>query len=297
MPNTLVHLGVQTALTRAGLPKADIKWVWAGCILPDIPWLAQRFVRAFSTDMNAFDLRLYAVVQSSLFVTLILAVGLALLSRNPRGTFLILVVGVILHLLLDATQTKWANGVLLFAPFTWELLNFGLYWPESLTTHVLTGVSVACVIWVLFRERPIAARPFVSGLRWSGAAFCLCLYLALPLMFLDAAERSDVHFVSNLRNVEERPGSYIEIDRVSIEWRDGVPVARLSTGPELVLEGAIIPDTVRASVRGVFVNETTIKVTDFHPHAEGWRSYMNIFGLLVVLGWWAAALMMRRARR
>src|SRR5688500_1748825 len=52
--------------------------------------------------------------------------------------FCILVLNVVVHLLLDASQTKWASGVLFFVPLTWTLHNWGWFWPESLITVLCT---------------------------------------------------------------------------------------------------------------------------------------------------------------
>ena len=131
MPNTIAHIAVQTLISRGLLRGADFKWILAGCVLPDIPWIAQRAVAGLAPEFPAIPLRLYTAVQSSLIVTLILGVALAFLSRRPVQTFAILALGVVLHLLLDATQTKWANGVLLFAPFSWDLLNFCLLYTSD----------------------------------------------------------------------------------------------------------------------------------------------------------------------
>ena len=39
MPNSLVHFAVQGVVTRSVLRDADIKWVFLGCIIPDVPWI------------------------------------------------------------------------------------------------------------------------------------------------------------------------------------------------------------------------------------------------------------------
>lgn len=297
MPNTLAHLGLQPLLTRTAMPGADLKWIWAGCVLPDVPWIGQRLMRAMAPDVSGLDVRLYAAVQSSLFATLILAAALAMLARRPGPVFAILAAGAVMHLLLDAMQTKWANGVLLFAPFSWELVNFGLFWPEDRLTYVLTALGAGYAIWAILRERPVAIRPLAPrGRRWAAAAGLGLLYLAAPLIYLEPAERADLHHVATLRDVAARPGKPIEIDRTAIVWRDGVPVARLSMGPELVLTGAVPPGVTQASIRGTFVDEGTVEVQEIHVHPGDRRALMTLAGLLIVAGWWAAAAILRPAR-
>ena len=121
MPNTLAHLGVQLALTRCVMRQADPKWIYAGCVIPDLPWIARRILDASLSGLNAYDLRLYAIAQSSLVCSLLACGALAALSRTPLASFAVLGLGAGIHLLLDACQIKWANGVHLFAPVSWEL--------------------------------------------------------------------------------------------------------------------------------------------------------------------------------
>ncbi len=147
MPNTLAHLGLQAIATRTFIRHADPKWIFAGCILPDVPWILQRAVKTLAPAVDPYALRLYCIVQSSLAGCLLLCAALAFFAARPRQIFAVLAVNSFLHLLLDAFQTKFANGVHLFAPFSWELLNFGLFWPESWITYVLTIFGLAYVIW------------------------------------------------------------------------------------------------------------------------------------------------------
>ncbi|MEL6680055.1 MAG: hypothetical protein AAFQ51_15215, partial [Pseudomonadota bacterium] len=152
MPATLGHIGVQALITRGVIRGADFKWILLGCVLPDVPWILQRLTRAGLPSVDVFDLRIYAIVQSSLVFTLILCGACALVARHPLRVFGILAVGALLHLLLDASQTKWANGVILFAPLDWRLVAFGFYWPEDVITLILLlfGLAYAAFAWWAF---------------------------------------------------------------------------------------------------------------------------------------------------
>ena len=71
MPNTLVHLGVQSVSTKALPREADFKWIAVGCIIPDVPWIIQRIILAAGTGIDRFELVLYATAQASFFSSLI----------------------------------------------------------------------------------------------------------------------------------------------------------------------------------------------------------------------------------
>ena len=66
MPNTLAHLGIGGATTRAVITKADLKWVYLSCVIPDMPWILQRTAHIFFPQVSPYDLRLYVIVQSTL---------------------------------------------------------------------------------------------------------------------------------------------------------------------------------------------------------------------------------------
>ena len=147
MPNTLAHIGIQALATRGLFKRAEAEWIFLGCIIPDVPWILHRTLHWVSLGLDPYDLRLYAIAQSSLAVSLLLCAALAIVSVSPRRIFGVLAFGSLLHLLLDATQTKLGNGVHLFAPLSWELLNFGLYWPESAPTYLLTALGLAVLAY------------------------------------------------------------------------------------------------------------------------------------------------------
>ena len=112
MPNTLAHFGIQGVATLVMLRQADPKWIFVGCIIPDVPWILQRIVRPVITDPDLlYDLRLYTIAQASLICCLLLCGAFAVLSANPGRIFAILSLNSCFHLLLDAFQTKWGNGV------------------------------------------------------------------------------------------------------------------------------------------------------------------------------------------
>ena len=46
MPNTLAHLCVQGIATRSLIKDADLKWIYTGCVIPDVPWILQRVIRS-----------------------------------------------------------------------------------------------------------------------------------------------------------------------------------------------------------------------------------------------------------
>jgi len=289
MPNTLGHMGIQGLLTRGLLARADLKWIYLGCVIPDIPWIGQRLLRTVPA-LDPLDLRLYAVVQASLLFCLVLSLGLALLSREPGRSFTILALGSLLHLLLDASQLKWANGVNLLAPLDWRLLHYGQFWPEQWPTLVLTLLGLGYLLW---HWREALATPLALTAprwsRWAPAGLLLLVYLLGPLALWQGPVAADSHYVGTLRQTGERSGRYLELDRARFfpDARGGV--LEIFTGERLRVQGIDLQESTRVSVRGRFMDPDTLAVSEVRVHGEQ-RDPLSIVGLGAVALLWGVAL-------
>ncbi len=296
MPNTLAHLGAQALVSRGIIRDAELKWVYLGCLIPDFPWIAQRAVSVLIPSIDPYDLRLYVTAQASLAGSLLLAGSLAAASQAPRRTFPILALNCLLHLLLDALQTKWANGVHLLAPFSWRIWNVGLFWPESAPTYALSGLGLAYVLWAACRRSSPAPISFQlrSSHRAATALGLLMLYLALPFLWAPAVERSDSHFVQTLRDHDARTGRVVEFDRASYVSRPGVAVIRTFAGEELKLPDSGLHESAQVSIRAMFLDPDTLRLRELHLLRAWIRVLASYLGLALVeavwMGWIPRAL-------
>ena len=291
MPNTLVHLGVQTLVTRTASHNADVKWIALGCIVPDLPWIMRRVVRGLPIDIPQHELMLYSTVQSTLLMSLVLCGALAFMSSRPRSVFLLLSANALMHLLLDALQIKLGNGVHFFAPFSWELINFGLFWTDSLTTIALTLFGICYIGFVLIRRpgAPIDLK-FRPPVRWLGFALLLGVYLLAPLTMLSGPLAEDNNSVRTLRNVDQRPGRSFTFDRnLFIKDQHGTRIVT-NVGEELFIAGATIDAAHTISGRGRFIDEKTIELESVRVHRPYFRDGASAIGLLIVVALWIAAI-------
>ncbi len=284
MPNTLAHFGVQGFLGHRFLAWCDPKWILIGCVIPDIPWISQRILRLLALPVDLYDLRLYAVCQASLFGCLMLAGALAFLSAHPKKIFGVLAINAFAHLLLDSTQLKWANGVHLFVPFSWELWNLGWYWPESVVTYGLTalGVIYVRVAWRLAVAHPlIPAFPSVRNSLLAG--LCLAGYLVFPFAVMTQAEEADNHYIKTLRKAETRIGRAVEFDRVLYIKRESGGVIYTMSNEYLNVVTNPLPQSALVSIKGRFQTSDAIEVEDLHIHSSWFRdvaSYVGLAGLM-----------------
>ena len=302
MPNTLAHMGIQALATRGILGAAgrtpfgwtDLNWVYLGCLIPDLPWILQRALKAAPVALSPIDLRLYSVVQSSLALSLVLCAALACVARRPGRVFAILALGSLFHLLLDPLQTKWANGVHLFAPFSWELLNFGLFWPEDWPTLALTALGLASFAYAWLRVPPAPLDlAWPKGRALALGALCLAVYLAAPPLLFDGPMAADNHSLRSLRDADSRVGRAVAFDRVAF---DGSAITTLP-GERLVLLGPDLGPPGTLSVQGVFETRDRVRLTAVHRH---WPLVRDVFSyvalVLILLAWGRSARMSLRAR-
>ena len=112
-----VHFGVQGVVTRSLMWQAEPRWIFLGCLIPDIPWILPNAsgvrLSPASTCTTCGSTPLYRPPW-------LLVCSCAAPCSNSRAraseVFNVLALNACLHLLLDACETKWANGVHLFCP-------------------------------------------------------------------------------------------------------------------------------------------------------------------------------------
>jgi len=183
------------------------------------------------------------------------------------------------------------NGAHLFAPFSWELLNVGWFWPANLPTILLTigGLAVGAFLW---RTRPgvsieLALRP--SPRLAAGTALMLLYFLA-PGLLVDGPETADSHAVKTLRQIERRPGSDVAFDRALFIRTGDTGRIRTFAGEEINIEGPMPQSSGTISAKARFIDPTTVELLQVRTHWPWGRDIASVVGLLLV-GWiWLSAL-------
>lgn len=284
MPNTLAHIAVSRLLFSSVAQRIDFVWLYLGSIIPDFAWIGQRILRSIFPNIDTFDLRIYAIAQSSLLFSVIISVAIVLWTKRPRSIGLLLIAGSLVHLLLDATQIKWANGVHFFAPLSWELLNYGWYWPESVVTYILTTLGVIVVLLNWKHAVQIKGIFRISKVRVFISLFLVAMYFAAPFAFFNAIENADCHYVQTLRDSGSRKGKIIEFDRVQYQPGGDQPYIVSPFGQEkIILHGLNLEEMQTISIKGVFLDEKNIEVREYHAHVTFLRDGATIVGLSLLL--------------
>jgi hypothetical protein len=284
MPNTLVHLGLQGISSRAAYPDIGFRWIAIGCVIPDIPWIVHRIVRAAGTGLDLYDVRLYAMIQASFGFCILIAAALALLSTRPRTIFAVLSANAFIHLLLDALELKWGNGVHLWGPLHWSLTNFGVVWPEHAVITVLSVGGALFALWIWPRRSGHIHVSIQRG-RTIGAVILVTFYGVAPLFLLDRPQALDAHSIQTLRNVSERPGRHFALDRGRCV--DGSIIT--FTHERLPVEGAMTCKDGTVSIQAQFIDSSRIELRAVYPHWGRTRDYASMLGLLLCAAMWLPA--------
>ena len=293
MPNTVAHLGLHALFTRAIFSSADIKWIYLGAVIPDVPFVMKRTVSYLLPGVDILDVRLFAIVQASLVFSLVLAFACSRFSRRSRHVFLVLGFGVLLHLLIDACQIKWGNGPRLFAPFDWTIVDFGLFWPEQLPSHLLTSFGALYALYAFTLPIAEQARDLILPRRKDllVCGLALGVYVFVPFVLLNSVEKSgggDVHLI----RMAERTGQTIELDRTRFRKSDTSLTVELYSGVFITLTGIEddLPGHGKISVRGSFLANEVIQADEFHISDGRYRELASITGLTIVATYWIIVL-------
>ncbi len=285
MPNTLVHIGIQGLTTKSIFKFTDLKWIYIGCIIPDFPWIIQRILRA-SNLFNIYDVRDYSIILATFLFCIILSAAISFFSINYKKVFLILVFSSFFHLALDPLQIKWANGVHLFAPFSWHLLSFNFLWPESLPTYIITAFGF---FYFIFTYKKAAGEysdlilPNIKKTIYSVAL--LLVYFIIPLFMLNLPEQQNNHFVNTLRNYSSRTGKYIELDRAKYIPGANDDFLKTFASEKIKAANLKLGNEELISIRGKFLSPGEIYIEDYHINTK-FRDDSSLLGISLTAILW-----------
>jgi hypothetical protein len=284
VPNTLVHFAAQGAASHALWRRLDPRFVYLGCLLPDVPWILRRAIVGFGLPVDSFDLRLYTMGLASLAITLLLAAAVAALTVAPRRVFAVLGLNALLHLLLDATEVKFGNGVHLLAPLSWHMTSFNLVAGESPLYLALALGGALLVAWEILRGPSATVAFELRARRLAVAGALVAAYLVAPLPCLPAIEGSDSYSVKTLRERDARAGRAVSLDRTAFHVTAAGGLLSVWTGEQLRATGTLPAHDATVSLHGRFLAPDVLRVDRLVEHRRNrdWPSYLGLVLLFLV---------------
>ncbi len=287
MPNTLVHFAIQGVANKMVSKDIDIKWVFLGCIIPDVPWIIQRILHMMLPNIDPYMLRLWVIVQASFIFCLLLSAAVAAISEKPKAIFIVLAVNSFIHLLLDACEIKPGSGVHLIAPFSWELLMFSLVWPENIIISILTVFGFFTTLLYIIKRRGSPIWLHFKLIKNNGAALLfIFLYLTLPVFFINGPAEYDNHSVKTLADKDSRIGKEVFLERDHYTPTSDGGIITTFAGEKLRIEGKLLSEPAVISIEGVFIDKDTIHATMLHENQAGYRDLATYVALMLFLILW-----------
>ena len=286
MPNTFAHIAVQGAANLSWQPARYVPWVLLGCVLPDVPWIANRILRFVNPDIDEVALDLYCIVQASWLFSVLLGIAFAAFARRPFVVGALLAGNALLHLLIDAVEIKPGSGVHLLAPFSWQSFSLEWLWPEhpAVTAVTLLGAAAALALLLVPRFRAPDERLVFGPLRFRIALAAIGAYLLLPLPLGGGAWDADYRSIRSLVMSDVR--SPIELDRDPVVVRDGETFVRTFGREFRLITERDVPDGAVVSLVGYLSAPDTIRASDVHVNASGARNAASIAALAVIAVIW-----------
>ncbi len=288
MPSTLTHVALQVPAARVLGGAGAVPWVLASCIIPDIAWILQRAFKAvwWGSEEIFYDVRLLAIAQSSLLLSGVLCAALAIVARPSGRALLALLLGCAVHLLLDALQLRWGNGVHLGLPFVWTAWSPGSVDPDAPAFAAVALVGAAACVFLIARPPRRQELQLTRG-RLTASVALVAAFFVLPWVLMAPLERADNHSIGSLR-AEQRHGREVSLYRAHYfppETPGGDPVLlTLVSEPLRVTSGLDLAARARVSVRGRFAGPDRLEVIEAHVHPHERRSIYSVLGL-ALSGW------------
>jgi hypothetical protein len=231
MPDWLVHLGF--AYIMASLIKLrDIKLFFLGSLLPDIGRLALYF--ADFAHLNPISSSSYFAVFHTPFMAALVASVVSSFSENFKKCWVLIFLGAIFHLVLDLTQYRMGNGILLFYPISFKQFYFNLFWSGDSVSTLLRALSIGVLVICLLEKRPIGSPLSLKTANLKIAVPLILFVLAIPLSTTSLMLKNNVDYLDFFAHPQKWEGEKVELYKARVISTNPVIVRKMGVMFELV---------------------------------------------------------------
>ncbi len=264
---------------RSGKWRAEVLWIYAGAVIPDMGWILQRLLMRLPFDVDPFRLISYSAALTSLAGCLTASAAIAALTVRRGRVFGLLATGCLLHLLMDAAEIKWANGVLLMAPVSWHLTTWDVFQQDGLVVYAATVGSLLFVAltWRSGIREINRSMWHLSPASVGVACGLAVLFFLWPLPWLDAPAKNGLYDMEVIRDTDSRTGRNLELDRA--RYFAASNQVRIFTGELIQVENFSAPRDTLVSLRGVFESPDVLRVEQAIVHHPWQRAVAAKVGL------------------
>jgi hypothetical protein len=106
----------------------------------------------------------------------------------------------------------------------------------------------------------------------------ISLYFFGPLYFMNQLDNADTYFIQTMRNINERKGKPIKLDRA--HYNATTHEVKIYSGEKIKITGELPLESGRVSFSGFFQDSSTITSKAFHQHSN-YRDIASFIGLFM----------------
>jgi hypothetical protein len=281
MPDWLVHLGFSYFVARL-IKLRELKLFFLGSILPDIGRIALYF--ADFAHLNLISSSSYFAVFHTPFMAAVVALVISSFSKNFKKCFFLIFLGAIFHLVLDLTQYRLGNGVLLFYPFSFRQLYFNLFWSGDNVSILLRALALGVLFICLLEKRPIGSPLSLRTPNLKIALPLTLLALAIPLSTMGLMMRNNVNYLDFFAHPHQWEGEKVELYKAKVVSTDPVIVREMGVMFELV-SSEKFREGDRICIQAIY-KEGRILPFFIHRYRGPSKSMISLVGLLFFILVW-----------
>ncbi|MCK4523172.1 metal-dependent hydrolase [Candidatus Aerophobetes bacterium] len=293
MPDWVVHLGFAYIMARL-IKLRDLKLFFLGSILPDIGRVALYFTDF--AHLNPISSSSYVAVFHTPFMAALVASVLSSFSENFKKCWVLIFLGAIFHLVLDLTQYRIGNGVLLFYPISFKQFYLNLFWSGDNVSLLLRALSIGVLVICLLEKRPVGSPLSLKTANLKIAFPLILVVLVISLSTTSLMMKHNVDYLDFFAHPQKWEGKKIELYKAKV----------ISTNPVIIRDMGVMLELVssekfregdRICIEGIY-KEGRIFPSFIHRYRGPSKSVVSLVGLLFfVLVWTDFPQRMRKLRR
>jgi hypothetical protein len=178
---------------------------------------------------------------------------------------------------------KWCPFI---TPFSWHLLSFNFFWPESLPTYIITAFGFVYFILTYKKATGEYSDLVLPDLkRTLLSVTLLLLYFIIPLFILNLPEQHNNHFVKTLRDYETRTGKYFELDRARYIPEVNGNFIKTFANEKIKAANLKLENEHLISIKGKFISPDEMYIEDYHIHTK-FRDDTSLIGISLTAILW-----------
>ncbi|MCK4617868.1 metal-dependent hydrolase, partial [Candidatus Aerophobetes bacterium] len=231
MPDWVVHLGFAYIMARL-IKLRDLKLFFLGSILPDIGRVALYFTDF--AHLNPISSSSYVAVFHTPFMAALVASVLSSFSENFKKCWVLIFLGAIFHLVLDLTQYRIGNGVLLFYPISFKQFYLNLFWSGDNVSLLLRALSIGVLVICLLEKRPVGSPLSLKTANLKIAFPLILVVLVIPLSTTSLMMKHNVDYLDFFAHPQKWEGKKIELYKAKVVSTSPVMIRVMGVMFELV---------------------------------------------------------------